>query len=88
MLSQSLHLPDMLPSPHLAELRGLQHSATCCDTEASGEGLAQGTGQHWAALGTPTPQEGTEPGNAGSKKGQGAELTQRQSPALILLPEN
>lgn len=48
MLSQSLPLPDTLPSPCLAEQGGLQHSALCCDTEASGEGLAQGTGQNWA----------------------------------------
>lgn len=80
----------MLPSPRLAELRGLQHSAVCWQlSPVTLKPVEKGWPRAlWAALGTLTPQEGAEPGNASSKKGQGAELKQRESPALILLPEN
>lgn len=77
MLSQSLHLPDMLPSPGLAELRGLQHSAICWDTEASAEGLAQGTGQHWAL----PPPRGVRARQCQQQEGAGSRADSEEQPS-------
>lgn len=63
--------PDMLPSPCLAELRGLQHSVICCDTETSGGGLALGSTGHSHPTGGSRAKQCQQQEGAGSRADSG-----------------